>query len=98
MTTLGEMHVRRGRYIGVAPLPGGVTNVCLVRPSQPADGALREPFARIGAVRVAAPVRRRRRRGTIKVRRPSIFLRRKAGDPRGPRAVHRGEREIIARD
>ena len=37
----GEMHVRRGGYIGVAPLPGGLTNVCLVRPSQPADGALR---------------------------------------------------------
>src|SRR5262245_34602604 len=27
-TILGEMHVRRGRYIGVAPVPGGVTNVC----------------------------------------------------------------------
>ena len=40
---LGEMHIRRGRYIGVAPLPGGVTNVCLVRPSQPADNALRDP-------------------------------------------------------
>ena len=26
----GEMHVRDGHYIGVAPLPGGVTNVCLV--------------------------------------------------------------------
>jgi len=28
----GEMHVRRGRYIGVAPLPGGIANACLVVP------------------------------------------------------------------
>jgi menaquinone-9 beta-reductase len=42
-TTFGEMHVRRGRYIGVAPLPGGLTNVCLVQPSQPADASLRDP-------------------------------------------------------
>lgn len=27
---LGEMHVRAGHYVGVAPLPGGVTNACLV--------------------------------------------------------------------
>ena len=27
----GEMHIRPGGYIGVAPLPGGVTNVCVVR-------------------------------------------------------------------
>jgi len=40
---LGEMHVRRGRYIGVAPIPGGLTNVCLVRPSQPGDADLRDP-------------------------------------------------------
>ena len=26
------MHVRRGHYIGVAPMPGGVTNACLVVP------------------------------------------------------------------
>ena len=63
-----------------------------------ADGALREPFARIGALRVASPIRRRRRRGAIKTRRPSIVLRRKAGDARVQRAVHRGEREIIARN
>jgi flavin-dependent dehydrogenase len=31
---LGEMHVRRGRYIGVAPVPGGLANVCVVRPWQ----------------------------------------------------------------
>jgi len=43
--TLGEMHVRRGRYIGVAPIPGGLTNVCLVRPSRPGDAGLRDPAA-----------------------------------------------------
>ena len=26
----GEMHVRRGRYVGVAPMPGGITNACVV--------------------------------------------------------------------
>ena len=29
-TSLGEMHIRRGHYIGVAPVPGGLTNACLV--------------------------------------------------------------------
>jgi flavin-dependent dehydrogenase len=28
----GEMHIRRGHYIGVAPTPGGLTNTCLVVP------------------------------------------------------------------
>jgi len=40
---LGEMHVRRGRYIGVASTPGSLTNVCLVKPSGPADASLRDP-------------------------------------------------------
>ncbi len=43
--TFGEMHVRRNRYIGVAPVPGGLTNVCLVRPSGPGDRALADPAA-----------------------------------------------------
>ena len=30
LSSCGEMHVRRGHYIGVAPLPGGITNVCVV--------------------------------------------------------------------
>jgi menaquinone-9 beta-reductase len=38
--TFGEMHLRRERYIGIAPLPGGVTNACVVT----ADRAvLRDP-------------------------------------------------------
>jgi geranylgeranyl reductase family protein len=31
LTTCGEMHIRLDGYIGIAPLPGGVTNVCVVR-------------------------------------------------------------------
>ena len=30
-TTRGEMHVRRAGYVGIAPLPCGLTNVCVVR-------------------------------------------------------------------
>ena len=33
--TFGEMHVRRGRYIGVAPLPDGLANACAVAPGIP---------------------------------------------------------------
>jgi flavin-dependent dehydrogenase len=33
--TFGEMHVRRGRYIGVAPLPDGLANACAVAPGVP---------------------------------------------------------------
>ena len=58
MTSFGEMHVRPGRYIGVAPLPGGLTNACVVTPGLPgrsmkdllieavrSDGLLRDRFA-----------------------------------------------------
>jgi len=62
-----------------------------------ADGGLREPFARIGALRVDDALPRRRQRGTVKRRRPSIFLRRRAGGRLTEAPVHRGEREIIAR-
>ena len=40
---VGEMHVRRNWYLGIAEVPGGLTNVCLVKPSQPADAELRNP-------------------------------------------------------
>jgi hypothetical protein len=63
-----------------------------------ADGRLREAFDRIGAVRVASPTGRRRRRSAIRMRRPSILMRRKAGRSLDDAVVHRDEREIIARD
>ncbi len=38
----GEMHIRSGGYIGVAAVPGSVTNACLVV-SEPRPGALSDP-------------------------------------------------------
>ena len=40
----GEMHVRCGHYIGVAPLPGGIANACLVLPYEPGSRSGQEPL------------------------------------------------------
>jgi hypothetical protein len=61
-----------------------------------ADGHLREPFERIGAVRVGRPLLRRRRRSSLKARRPALPLRRQPSATAGRAAVHRGERELTA--
>ena len=63
-----------------------------------ADGSLREPFARIGALRIEAPRWRRRRRSAIARRRPPRLMRRRPGKLSAQPVVHRGEREIIARN
>ena len=44
---VGEMHVRSGRYIGIAPVPGGLTNVCLVKPWRSGDRTLADPRAEL---------------------------------------------------
>jgi len=62
------------------------------------NGELREPFLRIGQLRVDAPRPRRRRRSVLRRRRPSIFLRRRPGKMSDTPTVHRQEREIIARN
>ena len=62
------------------------------------DGKLHEPFPRLGGVGIAEPAPRRRRRSPLKRRRPSILLRRMPGRPVANPAVHRDEREIIARN
>lgn len=42
LTSCGEMHVRHGHYLGVARLPGGIANACIVTSSRV---ALRDPDA-----------------------------------------------------
>lgn len=62
------------------------------------EGSFREPFERIGAVRVAPAQPRRRRHTTVRKRRPRILMRRKPGRLGPDAVVFRGEREIIARN
>lgn len=45
--TVGEMHVRKGHYIGVAPVPGGLTNVCVVMPHAAGDPPFGSPLTLI---------------------------------------------------
>jgi hypothetical protein len=62
------------------------------------EGGLREPFARMGGLRIDSVRVRRRRHNAIRRRRPSMPLRRRAGKLTDATPVYRGEREIIARN
>ncbi len=62
------------------------------------DGSLREPFARLGSLLIDAPTRRRRRHTALARRRPAKLLQRRPGVLPDKPVMHRGEREIIARN
>lgn len=62
-----------------------------------ADGTHRPAHAMMGRLIVGEMRGRRARRGALKHRRPSVYRRRGAGRP-GELPVHRGERELSARD
>ena len=55
MTTVGEMHVRRGHYIGVAPVPGGLANACLVVSNDPPGLSLAKPAEALDGMLHADP-------------------------------------------
>ena len=52
---LGEMHVRAGSYLGIAPVVNGLTNVCLVVPYARARRDVAAPWASILAAVAADP-------------------------------------------
>jgi hypothetical protein len=62
------------------------------------DGRLRALASGTAGVRVGNPIARRRRRGPLAGRRPTMPLRRARACPIVSAHVHRGEREIIARN
>ena len=71
--SFGEMHVRRGYYIGVAPVPGGLTNVCLVKPSGAGDAALGDPASLLTATLARDPMLRARAAGARLVGPPVVL-------------------------
>jgi flavin-dependent dehydrogenase len=73
LSALGEMHIRRGGYVGIAPVPGGIANVCLVKPSQPADQTLRAPALLLTAELEADP-RLRDRFARARLLQPPVVL------------------------
>jgi menaquinone-9 beta-reductase len=70
---IGEMHIRPGRYIGVASVPGGLTNVCLVKSSFPGDADLRDPAALL-ARELAADTMLRDRFAAARLVAPPVVL------------------------
>jgi hypothetical protein len=58
----------------------------------------RKALPQLGEIQAGRPRPRRRRRSGLKGRRPTILLRRMVGRMSDASPVHRGEREIIARD
>jgi menaquinone-9 beta-reductase len=71
--SVGEMHVRPGRYIGVAHLGGGLSNVCLVRPSNAGDAAFGDPASLLRSELTRDPFLRERFAVARLVRPPSVL-------------------------
>ncbi len=73
LSALGEMHIRRGHYIGIAPLPDGLANLCLVRPAAAAEEAFRDPGGTLRRVLASDPMLRDRLADVRVVTRPLVL-------------------------
>jgi menaquinone-9 beta-reductase len=69
----GEMHVRRDCYVGVAPLPGGLTNVCVVREAAAAGTDFRDPTAILRSMIERDAILRERLDGATLVSAPVVL-------------------------
>ena len=70
---IGEMHIRAAGYIGVAPVPDGLTNVCVVKPSHAADATLRDPESTLRRALIA-DARLRERFASARLVTPPVVL------------------------
>jgi flavin-dependent dehydrogenase len=70
---VGEMHIRKDGYLGVAPIPDGLTNVCLVRPVAPRDAALRDPADALRRAIESDPALRARFSGATPISQPVVL-------------------------
>lgn len=73
MSAFGEMHIRAGHYIGVAPLPGGLANLCVVRPAAGAEEAFRDPAGTLRRALAEEPLLRDRTADARMVAKPLVL-------------------------
>jgi flavin-dependent dehydrogenase len=73
LSSIGEMHVRPGRYIGVALLAGGLANVCLVKPVKAGDAPFGDPSSLLRAELARDPFLRGRFAGARLVQPPVVL-------------------------
>lgn len=73
LSAFGEMHIRAGHYIGVAPLPGGLANLCVVRPASGAEEAFRDPAGALSRALAAEPLLRDRTADARMVAKPLVL-------------------------
>lgn len=73
MTSLGEMHVRGGHYLAVAPVSGGLANACLVVPEATARRLARDPAAALESALAADVALRERFRQARRMSRPVML-------------------------
>ncbi len=69
----GEMHLRGEHYIGVAAVPGGLTNVCLVTPWRIGDAPFGDAWTFMSGVLSRDVLLRDRFAGASPVRRPVVL-------------------------
>jgi flavin-dependent dehydrogenase len=81
----GEMHVRGTHYVGIAPVPSGLTNVCLVTEWRSGDTPLQDPRAVLVDTLARDPLLRDRFAGARMAARPVML---------GPLAVEAREPSI----
>lgn len=82
LSTCGEMHIRARHYVGIAPVPGGLTNVCLVSDFAGRAAEFRNPACLIQSALDADPDLRARFAGARSVS-PPVVLGPLAVDTRG---------------
>jgi flavin-dependent dehydrogenase len=70
LTACGEMHIRRTKYIGVAPLPNGLANLCVVTADR---AAVRDPLGLLRSTLDSEP-ELSRRFGDARLAGPPVVL------------------------
>jgi flavin-dependent dehydrogenase len=83
-SSVGEMHIRSGTYVGVAPLSGGLTNACLVAPAATIGRSRHAETVLLGAIRQDPQLRDRFARARL-VTSPTVL---------GPLAVETGTPDV----